>query len=147
MTIDETTFYAEDFFDEGRAIACLLADGVCCLQPVDAIDYFGKPYVATAVMVIVNDVFAWACADGEHIAFTDYDRDGEIQKLYECWKESRNYGAAKWACLKRKQQPQPCVKEAMIKEGIWTEELEALPENLYAKYLRERKENDICRRD
>ena len=70
-----------------------------------------------------NDMFAWACADAEEIV------SSELQDLYTRWRKDRKWGGVIWCLIKRNQQPQPPVKEAMVKEGVWTEELEALPKN------------------
>lgn len=90
-----------------------------------------KYWLAIGVYVNVNDIFAWAQAEGERVKFK------EIEDLYRHWKKDPKWGSAVWACKKRNMQPQEPVKKAMIKDGSWKEDLETLEENYYDKKCRE----------
>jgi len=74
------------------------------------------------LFVNCNDVFAWACADAESVTLT------ELPHLFELVQKNYVWGSTIWTCLKRKRQPQKTIKDRMVKLGIWTEELENLPE-------------------
>jgi hypothetical protein len=113
----------EECCDEELALSRLLAAGVLFCNT----GYFGEgPNRETTVVLFVscNDVFAWACADGE--AFTHDD----IADLYRAWEGNRTWGVWKWCCRHRNQRPQKPVETAMKKEGVWDEAMEALPENV-----------------
>lgn len=77
------------------------------------------------VAVICNDIFAWGCADAEPIT------DAEIGNLFLEVYKSRMWGAVIWCAKKRNEKPQRPVIEQMKKDGVWTDELEALPPNYY----------------
>lgn len=127
MTIDESKIIEE--VDEGKALACLLADDILFLNNLEAGVYKGKKYFTTCLYVNLNDVFAWACADAECVSSNDGENPSEVIELYKYWKENKNWGAVKWAAIKRKVQPQRPVIEIMKKSGYWDEVLESLPKN------------------
>lgn len=77
------------------------------------------------LFVNCNDVFAWACADGEEVPFA------EVPRLYRMWLADPGWGAAKWCCLRRKMQPQAPVVVAMKADGAWDAEMEALAPNSF----------------
>lgn len=79
-------------------------------------------FLAIGVFVSCNDLFYWACADSEDINF------GEVEDLYRHYLNDNKWGSWIWCCKHRKLQPQVPVKADMIKDGVWTDELEALPE-------------------
>ena len=70
-----------------------------------------------------NDLFYWACSDSEPLLIE------EIDDFYNtCYDKDGNYirfGVDIFVCRKRKMQPQLPIKEIIIKEGYWTEELES----------------------
>lgn len=70
-----------------------------------------------------NDVFEWACAEGCEVTYN------ELPRLFDMVRADERYGAIKWACIKRNLQPQAPLKDMMIKDGAWTEELDKLPPN------------------
>lgn len=79
-----------------------------------------------------NDIFAWACADAEDLPYS------EVPALYRMAAIS-NWGSSKWCCIRRNEKPQAPVVEFMKKAEVWDAVMEALPENKYDKFLRERK--------
>lgn len=136
MNIDESKILNPDYYDEQKALACLLASDICFLN-VKNVGTKEKPEWTTVVYVNANDIFAWGCSDAESITNNDGEADSEIIALYKCWKENPNWGFAKWLCFKRNEQPQNPVKDLMIKNNCWDETLEALPENYYDMKRRE----------
>jgi hypothetical protein len=76
-----------------------------------------------AVYVNCNDVFAWGCADAE-----DLPHD-EIENLYRLWRADPHWGSAKWCAIRRKQQPQKPVIDAMKAAGSWDDIMENLGPN------------------
>lgn len=85
------------------------------------------PQETTIIFINCNDVFAWACAEGEPAT------DDDIEKLYEELKKDQGWGSVIWVCKKRNQKPQIPVEEDMKKSGSWTEEMESLRPNDYWK--------------
>lgn len=118
----------ELFLDEEAAIAMLLDDGVVHCGHCRIATHDGKieEDYSIVMYVLCNDLFAWACADGENIGSSDLPL---LVKLHQDTKN--NWGSQIWCCLKRKMQPQSPVKKHMIEDGVWTPELEALPPNHY----------------
>lgn len=83
-----------------------------------------KPDGSTIVLYAgCNDVFAWACADAEDLPLA------EVRRLYKLWTAHGGAGVDKWACLRRRQKPQPPVEQSMRKAGVWDAEMDALPSN------------------
>ena len=79
-----------------------------------------------------NDVFVWGYADAEGVS---YDELPELFKMYEA---NTDCGPTQWVCIKRNQKPQaPMVKYLKEKNG-WNEVMEALPENKYDAYCKEK---------
>lgn len=89
----------------------------------------------TGLFVILNDIFAWACSDGEELEYE------QIEPLYRLWRQYGYDGVIIWACRLRNEQPQGPVKREMIQAGHWLDDLEALPANKYDVLCRERCEN------
>ena len=79
---------------------------------------------------LCNDIFAWACADGEDLPLD------EVSNLYRMWEKDSKWGSAKWCCYRRKEKPQGPVVEAMKGDGSWDEEMEKLSENHYDSFCR-----------
>jgi len=50
--------------------------------------------------LLMNDVFAWACADGETVEWED------VPAIYALWKGQGSDGLLVWACVKRNMRPQ-----------------------------------------
>lgn len=136
MEIDESEILDPEYYNEQKALACLLADDVCFLN-VANIGSGEKPYLTTTIFVIANDVFAWGCADAEGITNSDGEADSEIIALYRYWKDNQKWGSTKWLCLKRNEQPQKPIKDMMMAEGYWDDTLENLPNNNYDMRCRE----------
>jgi len=87
--------------------------------------------IQTDILVGCNDMFA-GCADAEDLPFE------EIPKLYALWEQKKGDGVIKWVCLRRNEQPQKPIKEQMIKDGTWDDDLEKLPVNHYWKMIEEK---------
>ena len=112
------------FFDEEAALIKLLQEEVCFFGSFWHPDKHMKEkgaYLGIGVFVNCNDLFYWACADGESLD------DSDVEYLYRCYLTNNNWGGSIWACKKRNLQPQVPMKKDMIKDGVWTDELEALP--------------------
>lgn len=124
MIIDESEIDKEGCYNESLALACLLAADVCFLNVVDLSkaqpEYYKEKKLTTAVYVHLPD-------DSECIECNDNEPDSEIISLYKMWKENNNYGAIKWACLKRGIRPPESIVKEMKKQNYWSEELEKLP--------------------
>lgn len=124
---------AEDFewFDEELAVAHMLISGQLYLNSRRYLEHdWGSNSTpsqsyTSVVFVSCNDVFAWACADGEPLPYT------EIKDLFMLWHEDKTWGAVKWVCIKRNMQPQKPVANAMKKESKWCSVMESLPKNKY----------------
>lgn len=134
-------FYNSDgveYCDEELAVSVLLKEGVLFIAFSRDFSYepmkFGDVYKSGGHSIVLavncNDTFAWGCADAEDLR---YD---EIPKLYKEFEKNNKWGPTRWCCFKRNQQPQEAIKNWMIKEGSWDEELEKLPENNQTKYFR-----------
>lgn len=121
----------EEIFEED-ALAKLLQDNVLFVNQNKVLEYNGEISNEYTITLYVNcsDVFAWGCADAMPLPCD------ELINLYKAWKSNNIWGSAIWCCKRRNEQPQAPVKKKMIDLGIWTEELEKLPENQYNKYLK-----------
>lgn len=134
----------EMIFDENAALAHLLATSNVFLNnhwwmsvkenkenpwPKDACETF-------SINVNCNDVFAWACADGEEVTFK------ELEDLYAHFHKDSTWGCAIWCIKKRGYMPQNPVEDAIRKAGIWDLDSMGLEENPSEKYYREKKENE-----
>ena len=114
----------EVMFEDSKALARLLAEEVIFLNSHWwEKDWPERAQKVASLNVNCNDIFAWACADAEEIA---YD---EIRGLYDLWMADRTWGATKWCAIKRRQQPQPPVIAAMKKAGAWDACMDALGAN------------------
>jgi hypothetical protein len=121
----------EEVCDEEYALSVLLKDDVLFCNERETF-FEGKGEGSTVVLYVnCNDIFAWGCADSEtlHLA--------EIGDLYKRYKADPVWGVAKWCCIRRKQQPQPPVKESMKKDGVWDDVMEALPKNTFDREVHE----------
>jgi hypothetical protein len=114
----------ELIFEVEQALARLLAEEVIRIN-----NYWLKSEwpehvrKLTALQVGCNDIFAWGCSDSEELEYK------EIRSLYDMWHADREWGAAKWCAIKRKQQPQRPVIDSMKAAGSWDATMEALGEN------------------
>ena len=76
------------------------------------------------VFVNCNDVFEWRVTESEEIA-----SQADLKRLIAHRRRDPVYGALKWACQTRNEQPQaPWVRE-MKEAGAWTELMANLPAN------------------
>lgn len=113
-------------FNEEKALIELLNEAVCFFgsswDPSKDMSEEGA-FLCVGVFLNMSDTFSWATAESESFSHSD------IEDIYRLWKSKGGDGVVEWVCLKRKIQPIKPVKESMIKDGHWTEELEKLPEN------------------
>jgi hypothetical protein len=103
----------KEYCDETLALAALLL--------ADHILVFKNEDKTLSLHVNCSDLFAWACADSEPLLFDD------LPILYKLRNEK--WGISKWCCKKRNEKPQKPIEDEMKLEGVWDEEMEALPEN------------------
>ena len=73
-----------------------------------------------------SDLFAWGVADSQNI--TD---DDDLRMLYRAYRASGLDGMQILVCIREKEKPQWPVEEMWHKAGLWTPELESLPDNEY----------------
>jgi hypothetical protein len=150
---DGTVHAAEDQFEEAAALAHLLINEVIFLnshwwqfsnlgsynQETRRIDMVPRQDARwtkaeselISIHVSCNDIFAWGCSDSEDIPYKG------IEPLYRMWRADPAWGAAKWCCIQRNEQPQRPVAEAMKKAGAWDETMANLPPNGYDQRLAE----------
>lgn len=64
----------------------------------------------TKLCIIMNDVWAWATADGETVEWND------IPEVYGIWKNQGNDGLLVWACKRRNAKPQKCLFDKLKPE-------------------------------
>lgn len=123
----------EEYVDEGKALAILLADEVLFCNNFD-VGWEDKQWTSrtTVLFVSCNDIFAWGCADSEPFM------NKEIGPLLKMHLEDPQWGTAKWCCIRRNEQPQNPVKQDMIKDGSWNNIMEALPQNQWEKRIMEK---------
>lgn len=75
------------------------------------------------MFVICSDTFWWGTADGETITFK------ELRELFDlCREHGNDWGSTIWCSLKRQMRPMWILEQRMKKAGVWTDEMEALPE-------------------
>lgn len=73
-----------------------------------------------------SDLFAWgySCAD-------IIEDDAHLAKIYDAWKKKGHLGVLAWQCKHENQKPQKPMEDWMRNEGVWDDEMEALPQNEY----------------
>lgn len=126
----EKNLYLNDWdedTDDNYALAHLIQDEVLFCNSIKLKDEW-----TTVLYVLCNDLFAWGMADAEPFGNDD------IETLYKMHIADKRWGAQKWCCLHRRMQPQDPIKQMMIKDGVWDEAMEALPENFHSRAIRER---------
>lgn len=109
-------------FDDACAVAHMLADEVLIIGHL-VVPKDGVIPEQAALSVLANDVWVWACS-----YYVPLPVD-QIEPLYKMFLESSGWGCTKWCCIRNGRQPQPPVKKAMIADGVWCDELEALEAN------------------
>lgn len=112
------------FYDE--ALALLLCGEY--IFPLVAQSTEGK--LTIGLYVGCNDVFHWGCADCEELPLVGFrnEEESEFWDLYEKVRTKGSWGSVEWCCLRRQMRPQYPVMRDMKKAGMWTDELESLPE-------------------
>jgi len=125
ITDDEIYYYPEgqdSLFDKDLAIARLIAEGVLIVNT----HWWEKTWSkeaqgSVALGVNCSDFFASASAEAEEILYS------EVQELYDLWAENSSWGHLKWCAVKRNVRPMSSVVKSMLKAGVWSDEMEALP--------------------
>lgn len=111
-------------FEEEEALAIMLADGTCFVNSYHwKSEWPEADRERVAIIVNCNDIFAWACADGEEL---DHD---QIKPLYDSCVAHPKWGSAIWCAIRRSQKPQPPVIRKMKADGVWDDRMEKLGEN------------------
>ena len=82
------------------------------------------------LFVLCGDTFAWGGSDSEPVTYSE-DIDSELYKLLEFHLENKTYGVTKWVCIRRNQQPQKPLADAMKRQNVWNDVMESLPHNRY----------------
>ena len=103
-------------FEEEPAIAMLLLNQVIFVNSHWWKKDEGWPEDACKVIsmnVNCNDVFYWACADGEEMEYHD------IKDVYDHWIKDPSWGTAVWCIKKRNMMPQKPVYDRIQADGIW----------------------------
>ncbi|MBM3450512.1 MAG: hypothetical protein FJX78_05960 [Armatimonadetes bacterium] len=110
----------KEYCDEERAVAEMLVDGALFIGgdsgPFLESDTPDKR--PAGLYVNCNDFFFYSAADALILP-----RD-QIHPFYKLWKQGH---ANVWRCLKEKRRPLPQIEARMKAQGIWTDELDALP--------------------
>jgi hypothetical protein len=86
---------------------------------VDGIVFIGCQ--TATLQVIVNDTFAYSCADCETMGHDD------IEPVFAAYVQHGYDGVVAWACKRRGKRPLPPYIEDLRKRGLWTAEMEAMP--------------------
>jgi hypothetical protein len=123
LKFEDFVFYEQDSdaceflgYDESGMISYLLDEDVLfCNSYEDS--------KSLELHVLCSDVFAWGCCDCESLTIE------ELPELCEMYMEDKFWGLVRWVCKKRNLQPQYPIVKDMIKDGVWDEEMEALPLN------------------
>lgn len=145
---DDVIYEADgvEYCDEELAVSILLKEGVLFVsfnrdfsyEPMKVGDVYKSGGNTIVVVVNCSDIFAWGCSDAEDLPYN------EIPKLYKMFVADTKWGSTKWCCLRRNQQPQEPIKELMIKEGSWNDDMEKLPKNRQTEYFNKTSDlNDI----
>lgn len=106
----------EEMFEEDM-VAELLQYGILVVS--------GQNTKSIQLFINCNDLFAWACMDGEDLKYS------EIEELYRIWRNDKRWGVQKWCCKKRNERPQMPVEKKMKEDGAWDDMMEELPLNYY----------------
>lgn len=83
-------------------------------EPKDGDDGYRGDESGLTVDVNANDVFGWACAEGETINNTL-----ELKELYDMCVKYDKYGSMFWACKNRGVRPQVAWQERLKKEDLY----------------------------
>jgi hypothetical protein len=122
------TYKDKEHFDEGAALAFLLAEEICF---INSRHWKAEDKDSVYVGVNCNDVFAWACGDAEELPFS------EIRTLYDMVIKDRSWGSAIWVCKRRGDMPQAAVAKRIREAGIWPLDEMGLAPNGYDAACRE----------
>ena len=123
---DEEVLYhlkgQDPVFDPDLAIARLVAEGVLILNTCRWNEEWPKETQEAVILgVDCSDFFTPDSADAEEILYS------EVRELYDLWAESPYWGPLKWCAVKRNVRPTPPIVEVMMRAGVWSDEMEALP--------------------
>lgn len=126
----------EECCDEELALSILLKEGVLFSNSRDYVEWdkweqdnLGKfkhsdtyhvEGETIVLFVLCNDLFWWACADGEKLKIN------EVGELYRAWRKEGRVGVDKWCCKKRNMKPQKPIRDGMKECGTWEEWMDKL---------------------
>ena len=110
----------EEMMYKDNAIEYLAMAGVLIFE--EGVE-FGKED-GIEVRVNASDVFAW----GQTYEMPLKDVD-DLEKLLRMHFEDPKWGHWKWACFKDNKRPQAPVVRDMIADGVWDDDMDALPLN------------------
>ncbi len=88
------------------------------------------------IFVYCSDVFAWGYSDCQKIKYE------EIPDLFSRHEKNPNL-IYEWVCIARNEKPQEPMIKWLKETDAWTPTMEALPDNLYDKLLKE----DLAKRN
>jgi hypothetical protein len=128
-TFTDAKGVTHETFDENEALAHLLLANVVFCNQREYVEIDGTIAGSTTVIFMCcNDVFMWACADGEALLNDD------IKPLFLAWHADKHFGPTRWVCIKRQEKPQGPIVTGMKNAGVWDDVMEALPDNLVDAY-------------
>lgn len=108
----------EEVYEEPGMLAVLIANGwIGMNKHWWEKDWPEKAREQFCIFLNMNDIFAWACADGEEITHD------ELKDVYLHFERNPAWGPVIWASKKRRQLPQEPVLERMMEEGVDVEGL------------------------
>lgn len=123
-------YEGKEMVDEQAALMEVLSsEGVAFVHATDGGAFFESQDKNALITISVNcnDLWMWGCADAEPLPFS------ELGPLVKELRANPQWGAWIWACKYRGLQPQPPVKQDMIKAGVWSDALETLDKNPFDK--------------
>ena len=104
---------------EERAMALLMLEEIVIMLNAD-----GK----CGLFVACSDVFYTSCADAEPIPPVGFGKDEIFWELYDLVRSHGGIGSIKWCAIRRNARPLKKYIDQMRDEGLWCENMEALPE-------------------
>lgn len=109
-------------FCEESALIELLAADVLFANGRRYLCLDGTPKPETIVLFLsCNDLWSYATADAIEVAH------GDIEPLYQAWRQGSYVGVMQWACVKVGLRPLAPLEEKWRREGLWTPALDVLP--------------------
>lgn len=98
-------------------------------------DWPEKAKKTISIIVNCNDIFAWACADGEELLGED-----DIDTFWQYYSKDPDWGPVVWCIRKRNMLPQKPVYDDIQKDGIWDlDKMKGLDLNWYDELSKNQK--------